>query len=1039
MAELELLLLGKPKLLRAGADIPLRRRKALALLAYLAVEGPSACRETLATLLWPELPRENSLASLRRVLVSLNRALDRRVLEATRQDVTLPRNGDCFVDALAFLELLRPASPSHRQPCGPSRLSALQEAVDLYQGDFLAGFTVTDSSEFEQWQLARAQSFRFSLNNAFQELVQGLITEGDYERGLQQARRWLEQDPYVEEAHRALMRLYACSGRRTEALRQYEQCCRLLREELDVAPERETTELCNAIKADRLEPQVVRSEPAVIVAAPPSPPDISHNLPFPPNPFVGRTKELRQLSRLLTKPEVRLFTITGPGGIGKTRLAIEAVRKNLQQFPDGVIYVPLAPLHSPTLLFSTIAERLYMSLESQPDPQRQVLAFLRDRKALLLLDNFEHLMEGAHFVSEMVARSTHLKILLTSRERLNLQGEWLLEISGLEVPESDEVTEDAIENFSALRLFMETATRIRPDFAPSGADWPVISQICRRVGGMPLAIELAAGWLRMLDCSEINREIDGGLDFLSAEQPDLPARHRSLKALFHYSLGLLEQDERQAFQRLAVFRGGFDREAAESVAGASLFQLRRLLNKSLISRTTSGRFEIHELFRQYLVSLLQSAPEGGAELRRTHSRYFLGLLETLGATLFGFEEQEVVSRLRSEAENIRAAWRWAAAHQDVKAIGKAINGLYRFHLLLSSSKEGEEVMSRSVQLFETLDHQAWKVAALARQGHFALMLGEQEKSRRLLEQSHHLSRRLNHLEEVAFSLTHLTAICLNKGEYELARRYLTDSRSIYRALNNRHGTAYTLLKLGRLEGTLGTHGEARLHLNTAMGILEEVGDLSGMSRCMINLGTLAFLNRDNLGAIRMYREALEILQRLNDRKRLAICFSNLGTVYAEIGENQQAKDYGSHALKLMEEIGDLDSLVQILETMGRITRRLGERAESRHHYHRALQIASEINAVTPALNTLQGVARLLADEGDFERAFLVLSHVLHHPRVDAEAKLQAQEVLARVKARIPAAKAGKIEKCAKQINLDTLSLEMVHHFRSCQDSSTMQP
>src|SRR5687767_9259248 len=345
------------------------------------------------------------------------------------------------------------------------------------------------------------------------------------------------------------------------------------------------------------------SRQVISTGAPPAVRSLRTDLPVLPTPLIGRQTEVDQLRELLNDSGCRMLTLVGPGGIGKTRLAIETASQSQSEFADGVYFVPLAPIAASRFLVPVIADSIGFSFqgESSLDPKSQLLNYLNEKQVLLLIDNLEHLLGDpafCDFFTELMERTAKVKLLVTSRESLGLQGEWVFEVHGLPIPEGQAVEGTSVE------LFLQRARRAFVAFDARMEDYAAIVRICRLVDGMPLGIELAAAWVRTLSCEEIEHEIERGLDFLSLSAKDLPARHRSMRAVFDHSWQLLPGNEQSVLLRLSIFRGGFSREAAEQVTGATLPVLSALVTKSLIRRSGTGRYDLHELIRQYALKQL---------------------------------------------------------------------------------------------------------------------------------------------------------------------------------------------------------------------------------------------------------------------------------------------------------------------------------------------------------------------------------------------------------------------------------------------------
>lgn len=1024
MSQLRISLLGPPRLEWQGHPIALDRRKGLALVAYLAVGKGPILREELATMFWPDYDRERAFASLRRTLAALNQTPLNPFLQADRKSIGLTAGEGLWVDVREFETRLQSLDKEEEEPGqDPHRkLLPLAQAVNLYRGEFLSGLTLRDSTAFDDWQSYQGGRLRQEFGTALERLVIGHSSLGEVDPALQYAQRWLSLDPLQEKVHRVLMSLYASAGRRGEALRQYERCVRILEKELGVEPEEETTRLYEEIKRGALQPE--SSGTLVLVPEPKRP---VHNLPDVPTVFVGRKEELSRIGELLENPSCRLLTLIGPGGIGKTRLALEASWNTLSFFPDGTYFVPLARVATGSLGLA-MAESLHLALDPQAPAEVQLIDFLRGKKLLLVLDNFEHLVESSGQVGTLLKALPELKVLVTSREGLRLQGEWLFPVEGLDLPEGEE-TEDP-ERYGAVRLFVEAARRVRADFTLDRETLPPVLRICRRVGGMPLGIELAAGWLRVLSCHEIAQEVQQGLDLLSSDMRDLPERHRSLRSVFSYSLDLLSEEERAAFVRLACFRGGFTREAAEAVAGAKLPHLLSLCNKSLLHSTRSGRFEVHALLEEFAEEELDRRRTEKKKVQALHSRYFLEFLARLEPEFKGRDLNRALERVRADLDNVRLAWSFALEHQELEALSGALETLYRFYMISGGYHEGEEVMGAAAEIFRRHSQSQQAARAAARQGRFCIALGLFGRAQELLSSTHRTFQGVQDYLETASVLTHLSALCYHRGEYEKAKSLLEESVAIYRSQGDRHGTASSLNQLGRTMGSIGDYARARLLLNESLIIWEELGDEDGYARCCINLGSIAYLSENYLEAIRLFQEALEIARRLEHRNSIAFCLSNLGLTFERLGEYPQAKEYSQRGLEVLREIGNLEATARGLENMARICFALHQYEESRRYYFETLRTANEIQAIPVALIALLGIARVTAHEGNLQRALELLTVVIDHPKVNREAKVQAEELAARVQKELPSRQRAQAQKRARVSDFQSLVNELLEIFET---------
>lgn len=589
---------------------------ARALLAYLALQpGIPFPRETLADLLWPELPRADALRALRQALNRLRTAIGDRdadipYLVITRDTLAFNPEADYTLDVTAFREkvTLTQTHRHRRTSSCRSCMAHLEVAATLYRGEFLTGFFI-ESLPFEEWYLVQREMLHQQAVEVLFTLAEHYAQQGAYTQVCDYARQQLALEPWREEAHQQLIEALALMGQRSAALAQFETCCRVLETELGVEPGSELRALYSRLVSGKTLPDT-------------TPP---YCVPEALTACVGRETELAALAEHLNTPDVRLLTLVGPGGIGKTRLALALAAQERGLFRNGIFFVPLVTLMTPDSLLPAIAQTLNFDSTEGRSLSAQLGSYLRSREVLLILDSFEHLIAGTEQVHALLQSAPALRILITSRERLHIPGEELFTVSGLCL-NGDEAP--------AVALFLQCARRIHARFDPTPEEIGTIAQIATLVQGTPLALELSAAWVTDFSCHEILKAIHADVDFLADTAQGLPERHRSLRAAFLYSWRLLNSTEQALFQQLAVFRGGFDRVAAQEVAGISPVQLAALADKSLVQREfpiaghNTMRYALHELVRVYTEEKLSQQPNVEIALRDRHASHYLRLAQT---------------------------------------------------------------------------------------------------------------------------------------------------------------------------------------------------------------------------------------------------------------------------------------------------------------------------------------------------------------------------------------------------------------------------
>ncbi|MFN8464547.1 MAG: BTAD domain-containing putative transcriptional regulator [Caldilineaceae bacterium] len=891
-----------------------------ALLVYLACQDRPLGRDELAELLWPERTQEQARVNLRGAIYRLRGQIEPYLL-VSRQNLALNPNADIDLDARQFERQLAAGE--------------LATAVALYRGDFLAGFYLDGSPAFEQWALLERERLRNLVLSAYGRLVDQAATAGQLDAAIAYAQRLLQLDALHEPTHRQLMRLLTQTGQRSAALAQYEICRKLLLSELGVAPDEMTTMLYERILTHGQDSEAVDGATCIKLPAK-LPADYHqdatlpntrlHNLPRQPTPLIGRSAELAQIASLLSNPDCRLLTLVGVGGIGKTRLAIEAGQRKLEaavgathrlesqiqalQFPDGICFVALAPVEKAERVLATIAQSLDLKIISS-NPQAELAAYLQARRMLLILDNFEHVTEAAVPIAHLLQDAPNIKIVVTSRERLCLREEWLLPIAGLALGEG--------LAGEAGQLFLRSAQRVQPAFTGREQE-PAIAAICEQVEGMPLAVELAASWVRVMSCAEIARQIGKDIDVFTTTLRNLPERHRSLHSLFDQSWRLLSPVEQGVLRRVSVFRGGWSLDEAAVVAGATFTLLVGLVDKSLVRTNGEGRFDLHELVRQYAAEQLIASGEVDLT-RQRHYEAYLQLFRTGDVHLRGPESATWLARLQPELNNLRAALHWTfakARYTDMAWLLIAPGFLW----YLAGQRYEEATWSTLL-----MPHRQ----ALAVDLRLAFMIGFIDSAVDTDESPS--------LDPYIAEIHELMEICPGKHLHAIAWNYLSwytsDVKQTAAALDQAVACArlaadasplgsefggradhdfalgVNLCTYANLLMNQGQAAEATTLITEGLQLFRRRGNQPYLGECLSILGFLAFLRNDTATARRHWQEAVAIGKMHNLPMLLCECQPLLGIVTLYTGDLHEAKALLKHSLLVCRQVKSRPYLAQV--------------------------------------------------------------------------------------------------------------------------------
>ncbi len=936
---LEVHLLGKFVVRFGDHAIPgkvWRQRRAAAIVKLLALDPEHRLhREQILESLWPDLNLENAANNLR---VALHHA--RRGLEdaGARPETFLVRDGDRLllgpreriqVDVALFSAAVSRAW----QSVDPEDA---QSAAALYMGDLLP------EDPYEEWAVARREGLRASYQTLLTRLAGLHETQGNLDGAVAARELALARDSLDEEAHAALMRLHARMGNRELALAQFRRLSGLLERELGTAPERTTRELALAIRDGRLDPSDVPvarpsakpSPPATPLPGPiatPVPGDIaiarSARLPAAVDAVVGRERELAELERLLTS--TRLVTLTGPGGTGKTRLAEEAARVYTPHFPDGVAFIDLAPLRDSTLVLPTVASALGVEDAGGKSIEEELAAAIGERRMLLVLDNVEQVTAAGPGIAALLAACAHLTVLATSRVRLRLRGEHEYPVLPLALPERRSngraASVSVLEDVPAVKLFILRATAARPSFSLTSENMVPVVAVCRRLDGLPLAIELAAARVRVLAPDQLLRRLEHPLDVLGTATQDVSARQRTLRDTIAWSYDLLAPAEQTLFAHLGIFAGGWTLDAAEAITqpleNLDVFDgLASLVDKSLVRRDDSGReprFAMLETIREFALDRLRQEAEHELAIAKAHASYFLAVAEDARVGLVGAHQDRWLARLDAEEANIRDALAWTMETDSAESALQFARALWRYWSSRGRLAEGRSWLERALSLSGAeAAEPMFRADAHNALGNLLGDIGEYIPARGHYEEALALRRGLGDSDGIAGALNNLGIVASWLGDYDGARALLDESLRIRQTLGDPFGTALSVSNLGDVLLAQGDFVRARELQEESLRLREQAQDAAGSAYSVYNLGEIARL-RGNYG---------EAGRRLAEsRRRFQILGDTIGTAYAEwsladlasrAGDVSRAAALLTRVLRKRTEIGDQRGIIECLEAIG---------------------------------------------------------------------------------------------------------------------------
>ncbi|MCA9943544.1 MAG: tetratricopeptide repeat protein [Anaerolineales bacterium] len=977
-------LLGQTVLSKNGLPLAqFRSQKEVALLIYLAQTRQSHQRDFLADLLWESSSTKQSLSNLRTALARLRKQVGDSLL-VTRKTLALAPESQQQVDSVNLLQSLKSIGPID----SAEKAATLQKALNTYQGDFLADFHLPDAQQFTEWVVITREYIRRQVISAFQKLMEYALTTNDVSGGIMIARRWLAVDALDETAHTLLIQQLLKADCVQEALAHYDHCVALLQAELGIAPPDKMTALVRDARPKR-----------AIISRPTT--EIRHNLPAEYDQFFGRQAAQQEIHVRLDQPWCRLITITGQGGMGKTRLATTIARSRLNQYRDGVWLVELENIEPDDedlaeAIAVEIATILDLRLSGSATPIEQLLNHLQHKQMMLVLDNFEHLVAGRQIVLDMIQQCEQVQLIVTSREALRLRAEWAIALAGLSYPASDtdEMPSEAVELFAARRAQRQRSTVSADELA-------AIRAICRMVAGLPLAIELAAALTHQASARQVAARLQSSFDTLTASLHDMPDRHRGLHMVFEMSWRTLTPALQLDLARLSIFRGGFTETAAYQITAADAQQLSTLIDKSLLTyHGETNRYTLNPVIRAY--SAEKREPTDPTPQK--HANYYLTLLAQHTKPLQQERPQDSMSLLEPDIDNIRRAWQTGLAERNEKLLCNALTSLSTYYQLRGLAREGEAVMHKTLRTANTWGAEGLPLATRAglEQVRFLNRLGHYRPAIRIIKTT--LGLASAGMDRWAEGMGHVLwgESLWRLGDYETAKVKLIHALDISHTLNALLITGWCFHHLGIIHDIQSRYDTAHNHLEKACATWRKLDNAQALSGSLNSIGLVCY-HQGNLNAAQQALEqALSICEQSGDRHRQSSLVNNLSMILTERSDYAGAQYYLQLGLELATASGNLTGQGELNINLGKNFRLLGETDLAVERLEQGLQLSESIENRSLTATALIYLADTKREQGDSKLAQSLYSQALkigqqnQLQRIECAALIGMAELLSRI-------------------------------------------
>jgi len=883
---------------KQGELIGMSSRKAEAILIYaLLSEKISIEREELATLLWEEMDEQKALTNLRVTLAKIKQDMG-DVLIISRRRISINPDWKIFFDYLVVKEILRENidERSTQDEISLKNARNIKEALAYYKGDLLQGFYVRKAIEFEDWLTYQRENLKTQVINAVHLAVQSFYQNGDFISGVEAANQLIRLDPYNDAAYQWLIKLFGADGKRDAAIDAFNAYVQMLQEGLGLDADEDVINLIGSIKSGSFTPDI---RPEKINAKYQRP--VPNNIPLQITKFFGREKELTQLIGSLKNSRIRLVTLLGQGGVGKTRLAVQTAKRLQNDFPDGVWFIPLAGVVSPKLVLPEIYQTLQIAYPEKSESIQQLVSYLNGNKVLIVLDNFEQLLDASAIISDVIRQTENSKFIITSREMTGLPEETRINLEGLSletiaIPKEGKKGSD--NRSAASAMFHDWAKRIDADYDDTAENQAVVDEICKIVAGMPLGIELAVTGLKHNSLMELRDKLQEDVFSLKSDHPEIPERQRSLTAVFNTFWSQMSENEQNLLCRLSVFRRVVTRKAAAQVAGVSSFFLSNLVSRGLLQRAMPEGYQAHSMHRRYVYNKLKENPKEFKEIHEKHHDYYFAYLSQLERSLRDNPEKDYLDTVEFELNNIRTALHFVIQGKDEQTALEFCEMLMPFWKIRGYYQEGYHWYSETFQL-KTNANLVMKSAALCAAAKLATKLGDFDIAQDFSKESLKYSKKMGDQHGEARALNSLGAALAASGKIDQAGSYFSESLVIYRNLRVQQAIAGTLVNLAAMQTQEGELETAQRFLEEALTTFRTVGDTIGIIHVLHGYARIDLLKGNFEQAYAFMTEALQLAWKLSAKEELVRNYILLANYHLLRDEYKESLDLMALADSIM--------------------------------------------------------------------------------------------------------------------------------------------